>query len=306
MPDDLALGASLYIAVLLARVCLEHPFALEFRTRIPALIYHLMISLIVPHPRVDEGVRDVREEVTENHESSPDKQERTRHVEVSLVEGVEKQEPQTRPGKNRLGDYSPAEDEPDTEGHQGHGGKQSVPQRVLEIDHPLGESLRPCGPEVVRSQHVQHGTALEPAELGDADHGERYDREGEMLQKVHDPSAIRTGHPRDEKDTISCPAREVNAQNELENEPQPEGRHAVTHEREKRASVVQGAVLFYRRVDAKRDGDQDRYYKRGSHQQDGRPYPEYDNRVDRRVLLETRAKVSMKDDIPYPDAILDG
>src|SRR5215217_3333808 len=155
----------------------------------------------------------------------------------------------------RLCDYGPTEDEPYAEGHEGHGGKQGVPQRMLEIDHPLGESLRPCGLEVVRSQHVQHGTALEPAELGDADHGERYDREGEMLQKVHDPSAIRTGHTRDEKDTISCPAREVNAQNELENEPQPEGRHAVTHEREKRASVVQGAVLFYRRVDAKRDGD---------------------------------------------------
>src|SRR5215211_8466330 len=127
-----------------------------------------------------------------------------------------------------------------------------------------------------------------------------------MLQKVHDPSTIRAGHPRDEKDTIPCPAREVDPQDELEDEPQPEGRHAVTHEREKRACVVKGAVLLYRRVDAKRDGDQDRYDKRSSHQQDGRPDPERDDRVDRRVLLETRAKIAVKDDVPHPDAILDG
>ena len=80
-----------------------------------------MISLIVSHPRVDEGVRDVSEEVAENHERSPDKQERTCYVEISLVEGIEKQEAQTRPGKNRLGDYGPAEDEPYAEGHERHG-----------------------------------------------------------------------------------------------------------------------------------------------------------------------------------------
>src|SRR5215210_7828296 len=122
-----------------------------------------------------------------------------------------------------------------------------------------------------------------------------------MFQKVHEPSAFRAGHPRDEKDTIPCPARKVNAKYELKNEPQPEGWHTVTYEREKRSCVVQGTVLSYRRVDAERDGDQDRHDKRSSHQQDSRPYPERDDRVDRRVLLETRAEISVKDDVPHPD-----
>src|SRR5215211_3645411 len=59
--------------------------------------------------------------------------------------------------------------------------KMSPMLRATRVTVGSSASLSPCGPEVVRSQHVQHGTALEPAELGDADHGKRYDREGEMF-----------------------------------------------------------------------------------------------------------------------------
>src|SRR5215211_2970632 len=220
-PDDLALGASLDLAVALAGGLrrLYRLASLKARGRVAFLVYHLTISLVIAHPRVHQGISQVGHQVEEHYQRGADDQDPPRHVVIALVERVNEQKSKPWPGEDRLRNDRAVEDEPYLEGEEGHRWDHGVSQGMLEVDRALAEALGPRGAQVVCREHVEHGAALEAAQARDLYYGERCHRQGEMLQEVYQPPALRAAHPRDVEDARTGPRREVDTQDELEDQP---------------------------------------------------------------------------------------
>src|SRR5215208_6984439 len=126
-----------------------------------------------------------------------------------------------------------------------------------------------------------------------------------MLEKIYQAPTLGTGHPRYVEDASPGPCREVDPEDELEYEPQPEDWHTEPQERKEGSGIVQQAIFFYRRVDAERDRDDRGDDQGASNQQERREYPIGYDLADRSVLLEAYSQIAVEQ-VTQPDDILDG
>src|SRR3712207_5274744 len=112
-----------------------------------------------------------------------------------------------------------------------------------------------------------------------------------MLEEVYQASPPGAAHPGDVEDPYPGPRGEVDPEDELEYEPEPEDRHAEPQERQEGPGVVQQAVFLYRRVHAEGYGD-DRGDDQGApDQEERRENPIAYDLAYGSVLLETHPQV---------------
>src|SRR5690606_36656824 len=100
------------------------------------------------------------------------------------------------------------------------------------------------------------------------------------------------------------PLGEEDPEEELQDEPEPEVRHAVADEGEERPHLVEGAVAPYRGVDPEGYPYQGGDDERRAQQQHGGPDPGDDDVVDRGVLLEAQPEVAVQHDVADLDQVL--
>src|SRR5579884_1715923 len=111
------------------------------------------------NPGIDEGIRDVGQEVDHDEEERENQRCALDGRVVTGVDGVDKEVTYTRQGKNCLDHDRAAEEETEIDANDGDRGQESVAHRVFGQDEPAGEPFGAGGPDIILAQNLQHPDA---------------------------------------------------------------------------------------------------------------------------------------------------
>ena len=117
---------------------------------------------VIADPRIEEGVRQVGDQVDHHHDRGEEQVDAGNHGVVALVEGTQHEAAEPREIEDVLDDDRAAGDDGQLQRHEGHHRDEGVLHRVAQHHPALLEALGPHGPHVVLAQHLQHHGARHP------------------------------------------------------------------------------------------------------------------------------------------------
>src|SRR2546422_2615033 len=115
-----------------------------------------------PNPRVEVGVEDVNDQIDEHEGGREEEDRRLHHRIVAVVDGLDRQSADARPGEDRLGDDRAAEQRAQLDPDDGHDRDGGVFEGVLPDDGWIAHALGPRRPDVGLAQHLEHARARQP------------------------------------------------------------------------------------------------------------------------------------------------
>src|SRR5215831_16802438 len=110
---------------------------------------------LVPDTRVEEGIREVDEEVQANDHRRDDQVHGLHDRIVELAERLEEEQPDAGQAEDGLDDHRAADVERHLQADEADHRDERVLERVAQDDAALGQALRPRGPNVVLPQDVE-------------------------------------------------------------------------------------------------------------------------------------------------------
>src|ERR671919_1872230 len=122
-----------------------------------------------PDARIEEGVRDVDEQV---HEDEDDRNEEDSALEnrvVAVLDRLREPRPHAGDGENGLGEDRTGEEQPGLEPDDRDDREHRVTEDVALVDDARCHALRTCGPDVVLVLDVEYGRSGDTRDDGKGD-----------------------------------------------------------------------------------------------------------------------------------------
>src|SRR4051794_21645797 len=110
---------------------------------------------VEPHPWIEHGVDDVRDQVDQHHQDREHQRDALDDGEVALQDRVDHQAADPGQGEHLLDHQRAADEVGDVQAEHGDHGDDAVAHRVADDDAPLGDPLGAGGGDVVGLQYVQ-------------------------------------------------------------------------------------------------------------------------------------------------------
>src|SRR3989441_2702508 len=200
-------------------------------------------------PRVEVGVEQVHDQVDEHERGREEKDRRLHHRVVAVVDRLNRQAADARPGEDRLGDDRAAEQRAKLDPDDGHDRDRGVLERVLPNDRRTAHAFGPRRADVVLAQHLEHARPRQPRDAGGREEPEGDRRQDEVLERAP---------PRGGQEV------ELHREHEDQHDPQPEGRHRLPQQGDDRRDVVDHGVAPHGRDDAGGDRQAERHQQGGT------------------------------------------
>src|SRR5215472_19138680 len=139
-----------------------------------------------PHSRVERRVGDVDKRVRKHDEECAEDHRGHDHRKVQVGQRLVGQEPDAVNGEHHLGQQrSSADKYAEVEPEQAHERDHRVAQHVADQDAPLGQALRPRGPDVILVLDLEQIGAQHAGVKPDVQDRERYPRKDQALEPQH-------------------------------------------------------------------------------------------------------------------------
>src|SRR4030095_8322885 len=111
--------------------------------------WSVMVSSGVPDPWIQEGVREIDDQVDDDERERRHEREALHLLIVARDDRVDAEGAEARHREQRLHDDGAPDEEADLETHHGHGRDQGILQGVLQDDRPLAQALGARGRDVL-------------------------------------------------------------------------------------------------------------------------------------------------------------
>ena len=256
---------------------------------------------VIADPRIEEGVRQVGDQVDHHHDRGEEQVDAGNHGVVALVEGTQHEAAEPREIEDVLDDDRAAGDDGQLQRHEGHHRDEGVLHSVAQHHPALLKALGPGGPHVVLAQNLQHHRARHAhgARCQVSPQNQRGDDEyaqiGPGVFAETDVGQRRRPAPPDGW-----------VDHHHQSEPEVGGRQAEDGDRP--PGVVGHRVLANRRVDADRHGDDESGEDRQQSQLDRDPGPAGElllhRGAGRRAAVQRVAEGAAQDDVTDPLRVL--
>ena len=202
----------------------------------------------IPHPRIQEGIKQVDHEIDPNHCGAEKQVDSGDYRVVSVIEGIQQETTESRQVEDVLNNHGAPDQDRHLEANGGHDRDEGILDGVSHDNHPLLETLGPGSADIVLPEHLQHHRARHP-HGGGGKVGPQNQAGDEEHPQI--PQRVFAERNQPHRRGPAPPDRRVDYHHEGE----PEVGRCQAQDGDGAAGVVDGSILANRRVDA--DGERD-------------------------------------------------